>query len=186
MCEMNDNVTFITNNNLCRICTNQCESGQSIYEYIVDVDKRPVEMLEYCLQQPVDISSHFPNYICAECIPSLIETYKFFTLYKKSEEYFKAIHQNWNDSMVEEIKVEPIIIPQYSGLIIGDAVPIKAEPEIDDETIVPEKVVVFVEPLAALTYEMDENNGMWSQAFIQHFCSIFAAPNYLFCLNFSR
>lgn len=157
---MNDNVSFTTYNNCCRICTNQCESGQSIHEYIVYIDKRPVEMLEYCLQQPMDISPTFPDYICAECIPSLIETHKFFVLYKKSEEYFKAIHRNWNESMVEEIKIEPIINSEYSGLLIGDDVHVKAEPGIDNETTAPEKVVVFVEPLAALSYEMDENNGM--------------------------
>lgn len=160
MFEMNDTVPFTTNNNCCRICTNQCENGQSIHEYIVYVDKRPMEMLEYCLQQSIDTSPYFPDYICNECIPSLIETHKFFTIYKKSEEYFKAIHRNWNESLVEEIKVEPNIIPECGGLIIGDDVPIKAEEAVDDETTANEKVVVFVEPLTALTYDMDENNGM--------------------------
>lgn len=156
---MNDKDAFSISNNCCRICTKQCDSGQSIHEYIVYIDKRPVELLEYCLQQPVDTSPYFPDYICVECIPSLIETHKFFSLYKKSEDYFKAIHRNWNEStMVEDIKVEPIIVPEYSGCGIGDDddddVPIKAEPEIDDETTAADKVVVFVEPLAALTFGM--------------------------------
>lgn len=168
MFEMNDKVAFSISNNCCRICTNQCDSGQSIHEYIVYIDKRPVEMLEYCLQQPVDTSPHFPDFICVECIPSLIETHKFFSLYKKSEDYFKAIHCSWNEStIVEDIKVEPIIIPEYSGFVIGadDDVPLKAEPVIDDEITAAEKVVVFVEPLAALTYEMDEQNGMFWASF---------------------
>lgn len=152
MFEANDKIPF---RNCCRICTNQCVSGQSIFEYIVLVDKRPVEMLEYCLQQPVDTSTQFPENICTECIPILIETYKFFTLYKKSEKYFNALQRNLNETIEDRIKVEPITVSEHFGII--DDVPIKDEPGFD-EINTPE-VIVFVESLVPLYGENEMNEA---------------------------
>lgn len=73
--------------NCCRICATRHTIVHSIYEEFLE-GKRPMDLLEFCLQQPIDTNTFLPDAICVPCTTKLIETYEFFVLYKKSEEYF--------------------------------------------------------------------------------------------------
>lgn len=96
----------------CRICATNCADAHSIYKEHQN-GKRTVEMLEYCLQQPIDKSEQFPEDICDKCSSNLIATYEFFLLYKKSEEYFLALHQD-DDA---QIKIENVDVPMHSDAL---------------------------------------------------------------------
>lgn len=109
----------------CRICSAECENIQNIFE-TTENGKRVVDMLEFCLQHPIDTSDCFPKCICIECITNLIQTYHFFVLFKKSEEYFISLYQQFNDTTISavthNIKIESIELPEINEVLI------KAEP----------------------------------------------------------
>lgn len=110
----------------CRICSAECENIQNIFE-ITEIDKRPVDMLEFCLQHPIDTSDCFPKSICIECITNLIQTYQFFVLFKKSEEYFVSLYQTVNemttDVVTNNIKIESIELPEINEVLIKSELP---------------------------------------------------------------
>lgn len=91
----------------CRICTANCTDARSIFDEIHD-GKRAVDLLEYCLQQPINTNGCFPMDICDLCTSCLIETYEFFVIYKKSETYFLSLLDSSGQSA---IKIESIDLP---------------------------------------------------------------------------
>lgn len=119
--------------NYCRICAKQCATVKNIFD-VTQNDKRCVDMLECCLQQPINTNERFPNSICPECESNLVITYEFFVLYKKSEEYFVSCVNN----IIAEVKEEPfrIEVIQIAENIEFSDDGIKTEPydrNMDDE-----------------------------------------------------
>lgn len=110
----------------CRICSAESDNIQNIFE-TTEIGKRSVDMLEFCLQQPIDISDCFPKCICIECISNLIQTYQFFELFKKSEEYFISQYQKVNEMTVatvtNDIKIESIELPKINEVFIKAELP---------------------------------------------------------------
>lgn len=94
--------------NRCRVCATDCTNTFSIFELIHD-GKRSIDLLEYCFQQSIDTSEHFPKCICTECSSNLILTYELFLLYKRSEEFFQAQYQTGTNYAILDdfIKVDP-------------------------------------------------------------------------------
>lgn len=96
---------------LCRLCATQCPQTNSIFRTIHD-GKRSIDLLEYCLQHPIDTSACYPEIVCDECSKVLIQTYEFFVKYKKSEEYFLTLHQDINQIQVKIEVVQPDNVPE--------------------------------------------------------------------------
>lgn len=108
--------------NSCRVCATHTVDGNSIFD-VIHKEKRSIDMLEYCFQQPIDTTESFPRYVCTKCTWNLIETYEFFILYKQSEAYFHQQIPGFN------IKLEiPTAIEEDTA---DEFVNIKFEPEIE-------------------------------------------------------
>lgn len=107
----------------CRICSAECENIEKLFE-TAENGKRAVDMLEFCLQHPIDTSDCFPTWICIECITGLIQTYQFFVLYKKSEEHFVSLYQKHNEMNIDacrhytNVKIESIELPEINEVLI--------------------------------------------------------------------
>lgn len=87
----------------CRVCATISLNVNSLFD-IGEDETRFIDMLEYCLQQPLDTHDYFPSYICLDCTTNLKKTHEFFVLYKKSEAFFLTQHRcivNKQQSKVE-------------------------------------------------------------------------------------
>lgn len=146
--------------NCCRICRENRAGVHNIFDEFYN-GQRLVDMLEYCLQYPVNTSEQYPDTICAECSSNLIVTYEFFVLFKKSEEYF----QNCIDEVVKtpnQIKIELVNVPDTNETSLDY---IKIEPSIETniDVSVDEGKQITCEPLLECSNnEILGNNGIES------------------------
>lgn len=104
--------------NCCRICTTRCEGICSLFE-VTHHGKRPVDLLEYCFQQTIDTSECYPDIICSECSTNLIETYEFFVLYKRSEQYFQSFALS--DTQMTDTSDKIVIIESSGNNVITES-----------------------------------------------------------------
>lgn len=152
--------------NCCRICEINSENVRSIHEEIHN-GKGAVDMLEYCLQQPIDTSEYFPSNICDQCQSKLVECYEFLLLYKKSEEHFLLLYHNQNVMTNNIIKIEALEVPTSSDVSeilveseqvnVGGVNILKSEfvsrEKTADEQIASDETLLITKPSNQVTFE---------------------------------
>lgn len=126
----------ICSENLCRICRENSKNVLNIFEeYHYHIKRRrPADMLEHCLQQPIAIDDNIPMTICTECSSKLISMYEFFVICEESEKYYLLYqHRHHQHQLIEdpiEVKTELInCTPEPIELL---EVPIKYEEKIEE------------------------------------------------------
>lgn len=123
---------------LCRICRENCQNVLNIFEEIQFGERqRPVDLLEYCLQQPIGNGDSFPITICTECFSKLLSMYEFFVICKESEKYYSLLQQqhHYQHQVVKDsIEVKTELITQTPEPIELLELPIKSERKIKEKT----------------------------------------------------
>lgn len=98
----------ICSEKLCRICRENRQNVLNIFQedHFGNRRRRPADMLEYCLQQPIGTGDNFPMTICTECKSKLVSMYEFFVICEESEKYYSLLQQNYYQHRVAKDPVE--------------------------------------------------------------------------------
>lgn len=104
----------------CRICAKVTVNAIDLFAAEHE-GKKFFEMLEFCLQQPIETDG-LPRIICNACSITLIAVHKFHTLYYNSEHYFRRISSAADSKVKLEVESDidesPIKVEESEGHIV--------------------------------------------------------------------